>query len=121
MYDPSLINGSNEMSMSRKNIDPVEIESTSENGDYTSTYVFDISDHMLAGEVCTGLALALGETLDRDPAQMTPLSSVVDCDALQMLFHTRRYGDLRDEVSVSFPYDVYEVTVHSGGRVVVQG
>ncbi|WP_321112857.1 HalOD1 output domain-containing protein [Halorussus salinisoli] len=109
------------MSMSRYNIDPVEIESESENGDTISTYIFDVSDHMLAGEVCTGLALALAEVLERDPARITPLSSVVDCDALQLLFHTRRYGDLRDEVSVSFPYDVYEVTVHSSGRVVVQG
>lgn len=109
------------MSMSRKNIDPVEIESPSENGDATSTYVFNISDHMLSGEVCTGLALALAEILDQDPAQMRPISSIVDCDALQLLFQTRRYGDLRDEVSITFPYDIYEVTVHSNGRVVVQG
>ena len=107
--------------MSRKNIDPVEIESASENGAANSTYVFDISQHMLDGEVCTGVAFALSEVLERDPAQMTPLSSVVDCDALQLFFRTRRYGDLRDDVSVSFPYDVYEVTVHSSGRVLVQG
>ncbi len=107
--------------MSRKNIDPVEIESTSENGDPNSTYVFDISQHMLDGEVCTGVALALSEVVERDPAQMTPLSSVVDCDALQLFFRTRRYGDLRDDVSVSFPYDVYEVTVHSSGRILVTG
>ncbi len=109
------------MSMSRKNIDLVEIESTSENGDPNSTYVFDISQHMLDGEVCTGVALALSEVVERDPAQMTPLSSVVDCDALQLFFRTRRYGDLRDDVSVSFPYDVYEVTIHSSGRVLVTG
>jgi len=107
--------------MSRKNIDLVEIESTSENGDPNSTYVFDISQHMLDGEVCTGVALALSEVVERDPAQMTPLSSVVDCDALQLFFRTRRYGDLRDDVSVSFPYDVYEVTIHSSGRVLVTG
>jgi len=107
--------------MSRKNIDPVEIESTSENGDPNSTYVFDISQHMLDGEVCTGVALALSEVVERDPAQMTPLSSVVDCDALQLFFRTRRYGDLRDDVSVSFPYDIYEVTVHSSGRILVTG
>ena len=107
--------------MSRKNIDPVEIESTSENGDPNSTYVFDISQHMLDGEVCTAVALALSEVVERDPAQMTPLSSVVDCDALQLFFRTRRYGDLRDDVSVSFPYDIYEVTVHSSGRILVTG
>jgi hypothetical protein len=106
--------------MSRKNIDPIEIQAAAEDGGSTSTYVFDVSGHMLDGEVCTGIALALAEVMDREPPQMTPLSSVVDCDALQMLFQPRRYGDLRDDVSVSFPYDVYEVTVHSSGRVVVQ-
>lgn len=109
------------MSMSRKNIDSIEIQAAAEDGTATSTYVFDVSEHMLDGEVCTGIVLALSEVTDLEPAQMTPLSSVVDCDALQMLFQARRYGDLRDEVSVSFPYDVYEVTVHSSGRVVVQG
>ncbi|UPV99645.1 hypothetical protein M0R88_14120 [Halorussus gelatinilyticus] len=99
----------------------MEIESTAENGDSNSTYVFDISQHMLDGEVCTGIALALSEVVERDPAQMTPLSSVVDCDALQLFFRTRRYGDLRDDVSVSFPYDVYEVTVRSSGRMLVHG
>jgi hypothetical protein len=107
--------------MSRKNIDPVEIESTSESGGSNSTYVFDISQYLLDGDVCAGIALALSEVVERDPAQMTPLSSVVDCDALQSFFQTRRYGDLRDDVSVSFPYDVYEVTVHSGGRILVTG
>ena len=109
------------MSMSRKNIDSIEIRAASEDGDATSTYVFDVSEHMLGGEVCTGVAIALSEVTGLDPSRMTPLASVVDCDALQMLFQARRYGDLRDEVSVSFPYDVYEVTVHSSGRVVVQG
>ena len=109
------------MRTSRDTIDPLEIESKSEHGDSTSTYVFDISNYLLDGEVCSGLALGLAEVLDCDPARMTPISSVVDCDALQMLFQPRRYGDLRDDVSVSFPYDVYEVTVYASGRVVVQG
>jgi hypothetical protein len=109
------------MRTSRDTIDPLEIESETEHGSSTSTYVFDISNYLLDGEVCSGLALGLAEVLDCDPARMTPISSVVDCDALQMLFQPRRYGDLRDDVSVSFPYDVYEVTVYASGRVVVQG
>lgn len=109
------------MSTSKNNIDPVEIEAEDEHGDSTSTYIFNVSEHMLYGEVCTGIALALSDVMGRPPERLTPLSSVVDCDALQMLFHTRRYGDLRDDVSVSFPYDVYEVSVHSSGRVVVRG
>lgn len=109
------------MSTSRNTIDPVEIEADSEHGDSTSTYICNVSDHMLSGEVCTGIVLALSRVLERPPEEMTPLSSVVDCDGLQLLFRPRRYGDLRDDVSVSFPYDVYHVTVHSNGQVVVQG
>lgn len=105
--------------MARHIIDPVEIESARENGTQTSSYVFDVSDFMLDGEVCTGIVLGLAEVLDRDPAYLTPLTEVVDCDALRMLFQPRRYGDLRDDVSVTFPYDVYEVTVESSGTVVV--
>lgn len=102
-------------------INPVEIEVASENGDTSSTYVFDISDYLLDGEVCTAVALALSNIVETPPERMTPLSSVVDCDALQLLFQPRRYGDLRDDVRVSFPYDVYEVTVFSSGRVLVRG
>ena len=109
------------MSMAKDSIDPLEIEVAHSNGDESSAYVFNISDYLLGGEVCTGVALALSTVTDRPPERMTPLSAVVDCDALQMLFQPRRYGDLRNDVSVSFPYDVYEVTVFSSGRVVVQG
>ncbi|PSP55196.1 hypothetical protein BRC82_06730 [Halobacteriales archaeon QS_1_67_19] len=106
--------------MSRNTINPIEIEAPDDEGEDASTYVFDISGYMLDGEVCSGVALALSEVLGTEPEQMTPLSSVVDCDALQLFFQTRRYGDLRDDVSVTFPYDVYEVTIHSGGRIVVR-
>ncbi|MFC4549510.1 MULTISPECIES: HalOD1 output domain-containing protein [Halorussus] len=106
--------------MARDGIDPVEIEVADADGDESSTYVFNVSDHMIHGEVCTGIALALSKVVERPPEQMVPLSSVVDCDALQLLFHTRRYGDLRDDVSVSFPYDIYHVTVFSDGRIVVR-
>lgn len=108
------------MRMSRDPIDPLEIETPSENGDSTSIYVLDISNYMLEGEVCSGIALALAEVLDCDPAGMTPINSVIDCDALQALFQARRYGDLRNDVSVSFPYDIYEVTVFANGRVVLE-
>ena len=109
------------MSTSSNIIEPVEIEADSEHGDSTSTYICNVSDHMLSGEVCTGIVLALSRVLERPPEEMTPLSSVVDCDGLQLLFQPRRYGDLRDDVSVSFPYDVYQVTVHSDGQIVVRG
>ncbi|WP_135829044.1 HalOD1 output domain-containing protein [Halorussus halobius] len=108
------------MPTSRPNVEPVEIRDESTGSATLATYVFDVSDFMLGGEVSTGVALALAELVESGPSEMTPLSSVVDCDALELLFQTRRYGDLRDDVSVSFPYDVYEVTVHSSGRVVVR-
>ncbi|WP_135805205.1 HalOD1 output domain-containing protein [Halorussus marinus] len=106
--------------MPNENIDPVQIEVAAADGDTSSTYMLDLTDYMLSGEVCTGIALALAEVTDQPADHMTPLASVVDCDALQLLFQPRRYGDLRDDVSVSFPYDVYTVIVHSSGRVVVQ-
>ncbi|WP_157971531.1 HalOD1 output domain-containing protein [Halorussus litoreus] len=108
------------MSSSRTTIEPVEIRTDSDGGGPTATYVFDVSGYMLDGEVCTGIALGLSEVVGHEPPRLTPLSAVVDCDALETLFKPRRYGDLRDEVSVSFPYDVYEVTVHSSGRVVMR-
>jgi hypothetical protein len=117
---PSLIRTIIEMNMPNENIDPIGIEVEADGGDSNSTYMFDLTDYLLSGEVCTGIALALSEVVDRPADRMTPLGSVVDCDALQLLFHPRRYGDLRDEVSVSFPYDVYTVTVHSSGRVVLR-
>jgi len=108
------------MPSSRTNIEPVEIRTDSERGASTATYVFDVSGYMLDGEVCTGIALGLSAVVGHGPPRLTPLSAVVDCDALEMLFKPRRYGDLRDDVSVSFPYDVYNVTVHSSGRVVMR-
>lgn len=108
------------MPPSKTNIDSVEIQRRLGESNSSATYVFDISHYMLGGEVSTGIALALSELVESKPPKMTPLSAVVDCDALELLFQTRRYGDLRDDVSVSFPYDVYEVTVHSSGRVIVQ-
>lgn len=42
-----------------------------------------------------------------DPTQMTPLATVIDPDALDMVFHS-----CEPDLQVTFPYANYEVTVH---------
>lgn len=108
--------------MKGDDISVIKIERDDEpNGNETTeAYIFDITQYLFDGQVCAGVVHALSEVLEQNPNEMVPLHSVVDCDALTMLFRTTRYGELRDDVSVTFPYDVYEVTVHSDGRVVVQ-
>ncbi|WP_458209062.1 HalOD1 output domain-containing protein [Haladaptatus sp. NG-SE-30] len=100
----------------------IEIENTSddESTEPTSTYVFDIEREMASGHTCAGIVRALAKVMDKSPYDMQPLHAVVNCDAITELFRTRRYGDSRDNVSVTFHYDVYEVTVDASGKVVVK-
>lgn len=48
----------------------------------------------------------------------TPLYTVVDPDALDQLFTTKREGE--NPVSVTFAYDDYEVTVQNSGTILVR-
>lgn len=86
----------------------------------TSTYVFDIEDEMAQGRTCSGVIRVLAEITNAEPRQMQPLHGALNCDALDALFRTRRYGEARDDVSVTFHYDVYEVTVDASGQVAVR-
>ena len=106
--------------MTGDDISPIKIERGDGDGDDGTAYVFNISEYIRDGQLCAGIVQCLSQVLDQDPNHMVPLHSVVDCDALAMLFRTSRYGELRDDVSVTFPYDIYEIVVHSDGRVVVQ-
>lgn len=99
----------------------IEIESKSgENpAESTKTYVFDIEREMRNGRTCAGIIRVLSEVTSTAPNDMKPLHSVVNCDAVDALFRTRRYGETRDNVSVTFTYEIYEVTVDASGQVVV--
>ena len=99
----------------------IEIESQSDENpaESTKTYVFDIEREMRNGRTCAGLVRVLSELTNTAPNKMKPLHSVVNCDAIDALFRTRRYGETRDNVSVTFTYEIYEVTVDASGQVVV--
>jgi hypothetical protein len=99
----------------------IEIETVSDDStEATSTYVFDIEHEMAGGHACAGIIRALAEVMNASPNEMTPLHAVVNCDAVEALFRTRRYGEARDNVSLTFHYDVYEVSVDASGKVVVK-
>ncbi len=100
----------------------IEIEDVSDDNpaETSSTYVFNIEREMANGHTCAGLVRALATVMDAEPNRMQPLHAVVNCDAIDALFRTRRYGDARDNVSITFHYDVYEVTVDANGKVVVK-
>ncbi len=100
----------------------IEIENVSDENpsETSSTYVFDIESEMANGHTCAGIVRAIGAVMDKKPNRMQPLHTAVNCDALDALFRTRRYGDARDNVSITFHYDVYEVTVDADGKVAVK-
>ncbi|WP_266076875.1 HalOD1 output domain-containing protein [Haladaptatus caseinilyticus] len=99
----------------------IEIENVSDDNpaETTSTYVFDIESEMANGHTCAGIVRILAKIMDENPNEMRPLHAVVNCDAIDALFRTRRYGEARDNVSITFHYDVYEVTVDASGKVAV--
>ncbi|WP_345409505.1 HalOD1 output domain-containing protein [Haladaptatus pallidirubidus] len=86
----------------------------------SSTYVFEIESEMTNGHTCAGIVRALANVMDERPNEMRPLHAFVNCDAIDALFRTRRYGESRDNVSMTFHYDVYEVTIDASGKVVVK-
>ncbi|WP_223301808.1 HalOD1 output domain-containing protein [Haladaptatus sp. R4] len=100
----------------------IEIEDVSDDNpaETSSTYVFDIEKEMANGHTCAGIVRAIATVMDEEPSRMQPLHTAVNCDALDALFRTRRYGDARDNVSLTFHYDVYEVTADAKGKVVVK-
>ncbi len=98
----------------------IEIVSDDDTAETSSTYVFDIESEMANGHTCTGIVRILAAVMDTTPSEMRPLHAVVNCDALDALFRTRRYGKTRDNISITFHYDVYEVTVEATGKVVVK-
>jgi len=59
----------------------------------------------------------LGEAMDTDPIELTPLHSTVDPDALDALVQVRNgtHGDIH----VTFTHEGHEIRVHSYGVVTV--
>ena len=59
----------------------------------------------------------LGEAMDTDPIELTPLHSTVDPDALDALVQVRNgtHGDIH----VTFTHEGHAITVHSYGVVTI--
>lgn len=69
----------------------------------------------------TAVIDAVADAADVDPADLgTPLYDVIDPDALDNLFSDRHNGMPRANGHVSFSLLGYDVTVYSGGQVVVR-
>ena len=100
-------------------MEPIEIQTREESGDGETRYVFDISSYVEAGGACSGVALALSNCAERSHLNLDPIGKVVDCDAIGALLQPHRFQDPQEVVSVTFPYNIYTVTVSSDGRVVV--
>lgn len=62
--------------------------------------------------VATTVAMAIAEATDRDPADLTPLGTVLDCEALDTLVTSAETS-----VSVSFVYEGHRVYVSGDGDV----
>lgn len=83
-------------------------------------YSYAIDAYMKEGRTCEGVVRALEQTLDREFHELPPLYTVVDPDALNQLFRPRRDDRLRPDVSLTFTYLGYRVTVSADGRLTIQ-
>lgn len=81
---------------------------------------YTIAAYMNDGRTCEGVVRALGQVMRTDPHELPPLYTAVACDALEQLFHPRRDGRTRTDVTVTFTYDRYRVTISADGRLTIQ-
>ena len=60
---------------------------------------------------------ALSDVMDVGPTEMEPLGSVIDTEALDALLD--HHGASAGDLSVSFMFDWYELTVSTGGIITI--
>lgn len=90
-----------------------------------SVYTYDLSPHESPSEgVVTAVAtvsnrLPIAADADEDAAVLDPLATVVDPDALDVLFEPVGAKAPRTDGWVRFDYHGYVVTVHSDRRITV--
>lgn len=65
--------------------------------------------------VADAVVYSVADILDQDPISLPPLGQVVDTDSLTNIFNSA--GDSDSDVSVSFEYSGFVVTVQSSGRI----
>jgi hypothetical protein len=67
----------------------------------------------------TMTVLAVEEVADARMEKMTPLQESIDPDALDAIFGPRPDGTSRTDLSVTFQFEGYEVTVESDGTIIL--
>ena len=88
-----------------------EVEFHEQSGTYRTE--FDFHDRPASVAVVEAVAAAA----DMDPVDIPPLHSIVDPDALDILFAPTTAGHVRPGGSTSFDFEGYRVTVRSHGTI----
>lgn len=65
--------------------------------------------------VADAVVYSVADILDQDPISLPPLGQAVETDSLTKIFHAA--DDSGSDVSVSFEYSNFVVTVQSSGRI----
>lgn len=106
----------------KKYLEPIETtenDSPDASGVRTS-YLYDISSYLANGDTCMGIVAAVASRSHQNELDLLPLGGVIDAGALERLIERKTFDDKQDPVSVTFPYDVYLVTVSSDGTVLIR-
>lgn len=86
----------------------------------TAARTYDIGTYMRAGRTSDGIVRALARALRTEPHDLPPLYTAVDCDTVEQLFRPSPGGHPRDDISLTFGYEGYSVTITADGHLTVR-
>jgi len=101
--------------MKTDSLPPREASPREDTADGPFPYRTDISAEMRTGQTSVGVVLTLAELLERPPEAMPSPQSVVDCDALDKLFHFQHTDNSPTDTAVTISYAGYSVTIRGDG------
>ncbi len=81
----------------------------------TTHHVFRADYDASRDSVALATVAVVATAEDRDPADLAPLQSAIDTDALESLFAAS--DDISNGCRLTFEYEGFEVTVFSGGVI----
>lgn len=84
----------------------------------TDTYRASFGDD--TESVWTAVVSTVAVVAETEPTDLPPLYSVIDPSTLEDLIEPSGPGPPRSDISVSFTYDEYTVTVHNCGIIAVE-
>lgn len=91
-----------------------EVEYHEQSGTYRTEFDF------LGRPASVAVAEAVAAAAGMDPVDIPPLHSIVDPDALDILFAPTSVGDVRPGGSTTFDFEGYRVTVRSHGTIEIE-